>query len=242
MVQSITRWETVSWGDKIHLFQHAVERDITSFLAVGSNGETLQDNALGTALSESGLSRDEIQLIGGIQGIPEDSSDLIDQVENFLTRLSTDYLDLLFIDPKFPIDLLRSAVERLIVQGKLVEIGIYGVPGSFADPDEAFKARLSNWNFNSIAMKDLPRSSSKIPEMMWVHLDQTEPQKAALKGLAEKYDCSPEELLLAWFLQHPGHFHPVLESNDLPSLDWAAQAHHLEIIAEDWQKIPELLK
>ena len=39
IIQDITSWETNNWGDKIRLFQHCVEKDITSFLAVGPQAD-----------------------------------------------------------------------------------------------------------------------------------------------------------------------------------------------------------
>lgn len=241
VVQSITKWETVNWGEKIKLFQHAVERDITSFLAIGPHHETLQNNSLGTALSESGLSRDEIQLISGIQNAPRTSDLFVSQVEETLQHLKSDYLDLLFIDPHLPTDLVMPSIERLHSQGKVIEVGIFGDSLSYLPKDHGVKARLTSWKFGEETMNNIAASTSGVAEMIWIDMDETERYNEALKTLAEKYKHDPQEIILAWLLQHPLHFHPVIDTNSTGFMDLIARAHHLTLIEEDWQKLPDTL-
>lgn len=240
-IQSVYDWRTVSWGEKIKLFQHAVERDITSFLALGPGKEPLEDDSLGTALSESGLSRDEIQLIGGVHSSPISSKEIISQVEETISHLKTDYLDLLFVDSELAPDILMPSIERLYAQGKVVEIGLYAEAASNLQFGKGISARLRNWKFTAPNMLNLPKTTSGLTEMMWVHLEETEKFSKAVLDLSEKYEHSPQELLLAWFLQHPSHFHPVVASSSRDFMDAVMRAHHLKIIDEDWQKLPDYI-
>lgn len=248
IIQGITPWERAPWGDKIKLFQHCVERDITSFLAVGPRRETLLDNSLGTALSESGLSRDEIQLMSGMRALPNSSDDLIAQVEESLEHLKTDYLDLFFLDLRSPAEIVMPAVERLFSQGKILETGVYDLHSpSVTIPFEknSVKANLTDWKFTPAAMKSLTLKqpgTDEVTEMVWMHLQETEKYDRILEPLVQKYGHSAAEIFLSWFLQHPAHFHPVLQGNKVADIDSAAKAHHLKLIEEDWKNLPKKLE
>lgn len=248
IIQGITDWEHASWGDKIRLFQHCVEKDITSFLAVNPMRATLQDNSLGTALSESGLSRDEIQLMSGIRSVPETSDALIFQVEESLEHLKTDYLDLFFLDLDSPPEIVVPAVERLFSQGKILETGVYDLhepSGTSSIGKNSVKANLTAWKFTPAGMKSLTLKkpgTDNLTEMVWINLWETWNYDLSLKPLVQKYGHSAQEILLSWFLQHPAYFHPVIEGNKLENIDSAAKAHHLILIEEDWKNLPKIME
>ncbi|MEG9327606.1 hypothetical protein V6B16_06645 [Salinimicrobium catena] len=245
IIQDITNWETVVWGDKIKFFQHSVEKDITSFLAIGPHREILQDNSLGTALSESGLSRDEIQLIGGMNAIPKDPDELIAKVEETLNHLKTDYLDLFFLDLRTPAEMVMPAVERLFSQGKIVETGVFDLhdPSTTVPLEKnSVKASLTSWNFTSASMKTLTLKqpgTADMTEMVWINLQETEKYDRLLEPLVQKYQHNAREIFLSWFLQHPAHFHPVLQVNSIEQINSAAKAQHLKLIEEDWKNLPK---
>ena len=248
IIQGLTYWEHESYGDKINLFQHSVERDMTSFLAVGPNRETLKENSLGTALSESGLSRDEIQLLAGMTGVPNSPDDLVEQVEEILDHLKTDYLDLFFLDLKAPAEVTVPAIERLISQGKIHETGIYddNFPSQTHQIKiEAVRANLTDWKITPASMKSLTLNkptTEDLTEMVWIHLMETDKFRKPLEELSQKYELSVSELALAWFLQHPAHFHPVIKGNTVELIDSAAKAQHKKLIEEDWNNLPKKLE
>ncbi|MFD0977359.1 aldo/keto reductase [Salinimicrobium gaetbulicola] len=248
IIQGLTYWEHESYGDKIRLFQHSVERDMTSFLALGPNRETLTENSLGTALSESGLSRDEIQLLAGMTGVPNSPDDLVEQVEEILDHLKTDYLDLFFLDLKAPSEVTVPAIERLISQGKIHETGIYD-DNFTSQPQqikmEAVRANLTDWKITPASMKTLTlkmASSEDLTEMVWIHLMEIDQFGKKLDEISSKYELSGRELVLAWFLQHPAHFHPVIKGNTIALIDSAVKAQHKKIIEEDWKNLPKKLE
>ena len=251
ILQGLTYWENESYGDKIRLFQHSVERDMTSFLAIGPNRETLTENSLGTALSESGLSRDEIQLLAGMTYLPKSTDDLIAQVEEILDHLKTDYLDLLFLDLKTPSEITMPAIERLFSQGKILETGIYDLHHPINLNNSELKgaknvhANLTDWNFTSASMKSLTLNkpaSEDLTEMVWIHLMEIDKFRKPLEALSHKYELSVSELALAWFLQHPAHFHPIIKGNTVELIDSAARAQHKKLIEEDWNNLPKKLE
>lgn len=248
ILQGLTYWENESYGDKIRLFQHSVERDMTSFLAIGPNRESLHENSLGTALSESGLSRDEIQLLGGVNELPESPDALIAQVEETLDHLKTDYLDLLFLDLSSPAEITMPAVERLFSQGKILETGVYNLHNpshSISLEKNSVKANLTDWKFTPAAMKSLTLNKSvseDLTEMMWIHFMETDRFKKPLEQMSQKYQLSTQEILFSWFIQHPGHFHPVIKGNTIELIDAAFKAQHKKLIEEDWRNLPNKLE
>lgn len=248
IIQGVTYWENESYGDKIRLFQHSVERDMTSFLAVGPDRKTLTENSLGTALSESGLSRDEIQLLAGMTSPPQSSDELVEQVEEILEHLKTDFLDLYFLDLEVPAEITMPAVERLISQGKIHETGIY-VENKLTQAQQiqgkGIRANLMNWKITPASMKSLTLNtpaSEDLTEMAWTHLLEIDQFGKTLEEMSRKYELSTRELILSWFLQHPAHYHPVIKGNTVDLIDSAAKAQHKKLIEEDWNNLPKKLE
>lgn len=248
IIQGLTYWEHESYGDKIRLFQHSVERDMTSFLALGPNRETLTENSLGTALSESGLSRDEIQLLSGMTGVPNSPDELVEQVEEILEHLKTDYLDLFFLNLKAPPEITMPAIDRLISQGKVHETGFYDDNNLLELQQiqvEAIHANLTDWKITPASMKTLTlktAASEDLTEMVWIHLMEIDRFGKTLDQVSRKYELSARELALSWFLQHPAHFHPVIKGNTVELIDSAVKAQHKKLIEEDWKNLPKKLE
>lgn len=248
IIQGLTYWENESYGDKIRLFQHSVERDMTSFLAVGPDRETLTENSLGTALSESGLSRDEIQLLAGMTEVPQSADQLVEQVEQILDHLKTDFLDLFFLDLKVPEKITIPAIERLISQGKIHETGIYednGPLNAEQTKNDVFRASLHDWKITPASMKSLTlktAASVDLSEMIWTHFMEADQFGKTLEEMSNKYELSSRELTLAWLLQHPAHFYPVIKGNTVDLIDSAFKAQHKKLIEEDWKNLPKKLE
>ncbi|MGB7785839.1 MAG: aldo/keto reductase [Salinimicrobium sp.] len=243
LIWDLELWEHKPKGGKIHLFHHCVEKDITSFFIDTSEFVVTPKDSLGTALSESGLSRDEIQLIGGIRETGLDSDAIISKVEELLLNLKTDYLDLLLIDISSSYETVLPAVERLRSQGKIMETGIFEKKLEEKDLPENIEvnATFSPWKYSPAAVKllNLDRPSKEdITEMLF--LDTMEAGDE-LREMAEKYSLTPQQFLLAWLLQHPSHFHPVLKGNELQAIDAAVKAFHTTLIREDREKFPKQL-
>ena len=122
-IQNVLSWSEFPKGRMIQFLHHCVEHGITAFDNADFTGRNYIGKLFGVALSESGLSRDEIQLISKY-GAPENEGDkLIETVDNLLLDLETDYLDLLLLDYPHLTPIISDAVERLMSQGKVIEVG-----------------------------------------------------------------------------------------------------------------------
>ncbi|WP_324719683.1 hypothetical protein [Salinimicrobium sp. HB62] len=244
IIQDPSQWSSESKGSKIQLFQHCIEKDITSFLINTQKGS--YDHSLGTAFSESGLSRDEIQFIARL-GSYGDEDDIVVQVEEILQFLDTDYLDLLFLDFGLQANILLSTIQRLRARGKIVEIGILeGKPGDQTRfiKDFPASATLSTFSFSPAAVKTLTLAKEgpeETTQMLILESGNWENDHEEVKKLADKYQVRPKELLFSWLLHHKGHFHPVIDGNSEAVIDSAVKAFHTKLIEEDFKKLPEKL-
>lgn len=246
IIQDLEEWDDLSKGAKIGLFQHCVEKGITSFLINFSNSHTYGDG-LGTAFSESGLSRDEIQIIAAPKKEITKVDDLINEVEKILILMDTDYLDLLLLDFTTPYEEIIAAVEQLRAQEKVVEIGVLeekrGEKKDFLK-DFPASAVLSSFRFTPAAVKSLTLAEAapnETTQMIIPLSGDWENDNEGLKNAAEKYQLRPKELLFAWLLHHKAHFHPVIKGNSEAVIDSAVKAFQTGIIDEDLEKLPERL-
>ncbi|MGB7842607.1 MAG: aldo/keto reductase [Salinimicrobium sp.] len=245
LIWDLELWEEEPKGVKIQLFHHCVERDITSFFIDTSEFLVSPKDSLGTALSESGLSRDEIQLIGGIKETGINSEEIISKTDELLLNLKSDYLDLLLLDSSSSPEVVLPAVERLRSQGKVMETGVFKNDKIEDLPKKLeIHATHSSWKYTPAAVKmltlDRP-SSEDVTEMLFLDTIAAEAPNDKLRKMAEKYQLSQQQFLLAWLLQHPAHFHPVLKGNRQEEIDLAVKAFHTKLIREDWEKFPKQL-
>ena len=243
IIWDLELWEQKPKGAKIQLFHHCVEKDITSFYIDTSEFTISPKDALGTALSESGLSRDEIQLIGGIREENPNAEKIISKVEELLNNLKTDYLDLLLIDFSSSPKEIKSALEQLKSQGKITETGL--LKKDFRKQEEvddiSIQATLAPWKYSpaSVKMLSLERAPAEnITEMLFLELEA--PGEKTVEA-AKKYQLSGKEFVLAWLLQHPAHFHPILKGGEQEEIDAAVKAFHTTLIREDREKFPKQL-
>jgi len=135
-----------SWGknlnskEMISLINNYLEEKITTFDHADIYGAHTTEAAFGTAFKESGIDRNQIQLISkcGIKYVAENrnynikhydySADhIIWSVENSLRNLKTDYLDVLLLhrpSPLMQVEEISKAIEILKTQGKINCFGV----------------------------------------------------------------------------------------------------------------------
>lgn len=238
IIQSVNNWDKESKGVQIQLFHHAVEKNIHSFYCSSS----FSHKSTGNAFSESGLSRDEVQIIGHIDDETGSKEDLLDQVEKFLLDLKIDYLDLLVHPPNT--EVLLPALEQCRTQGKIFETASsydYGKPVTNPESQgenvifENFK--LTPANFKTLTFQGT--ASEEVPKMLFLEGELFDDHEA-LHVMAPKYDLSPAEFLYAWLFNHPANFH-LVTSGGKEHMDSLVRALHVKIIEQDWNNFPKEL-
>ena len=140
---------TMSWGqwgsqlskiEMITLMERCVLEGITSFDHADIYGGYTTEAEFGNAYAESGIVREDIQLISkcGIQYISDNRNNtvkhynyskeyIIWSAEESLKHLKTDYLDLLLLHRPSPLmhpEDIAEAVSKLKQQGKILDFGV----------------------------------------------------------------------------------------------------------------------
>jgi len=67
--------------------------------------------------------------------------------------------------------------------------------------------------------------------------EQVNRLKPVVSKLANKYNCSEDELLLAWLKKHPAGIVPVIGSSKIERVAAALKAQTIIISHEDWYKV-----
>lgn len=252
------------------LMNQAVELGITTFDHADIYGHYTTEAAFGQALAQSLGLRDQIQLISkcGIKLItpnrPEyhiksyDTSKqhILQSVDQSLSNLQTDYLDLLLLHRPSPLmdaDEVGEAFEQLKAQGKVRHFGV----SNFTAPQmELFASRFpivtnqieaSLLHLHPFLDGTLDYCQTKrFKPMAWSPLggaaffgnpDDKKVQniRKIAKKLGQKYgDSQVDQVMLAWLLQHPAGILPVLGTGRIDRLEAATAAAELKLSREDW--------
>jgi predicted oxidoreductase len=144
-----------SWGkqytkkDMISLMQHCLDNAITTFDHADIYGDYTTEADFGNAFSESGIKREDIQLISkcGIQHMSDNRSNTIKHydyskdyiiwsAETSLKHLKTEYLDLFLLHRPSPLmdpDEISEAITTLKQQGKIKSFGVSNFTPSQVD-------------------------------------------------------------------------------------------------------------
>tara|TARA_R110002110_G_scaffold180184_2_gene386141 strand:- start:9630 stop:10760 length:1131 start_codon:yes stop_codon:yes gene_type:complete len=202
-----------------------LERSINSALDHGVNfidtapvyGDGLSETVLGGILKD--LNRPKIFLASKVS--PEDTtySGVLKSVEDSLTRLQTDYLDLCQIhwpSTTVPLEDTTRALEKLVVDGKVRNIGVSNFMLSEikdtinALEDNPLASIQTEYNFfeRSIEKKLLPFCTKRdILLISYSPLSQGnmvngERQRNLLDEIAQKYNATPGQIVLRWLINH----------------------------------------
>ena len=157
-----------AWGKQlsrqqmITLMQHSLESGITTFDHADIYGDYTTETQFGAAFTESGISREKIQIISkcGIQYVGKtrnnvikhyqyDTDYIIWSAEKSIGDLNCDYLDLLLLHRPSPImhpDVIAKAVDQLMTEGKIKEFGV----SNFSPSETALISSKSSIRANQI--------------------------------------------------------------------------------------------
>lgn len=244
-IQNVCSWKGLEKGRIIQLLHHCIAHDITTFDGADFYGTNCIEKTFGTALSESGLSRDEIQLITKFEN-PDGTRNFVNTVDDILLRLRIDYLDLVLINSPAPSEELLESIERLSSQGKVLEIG--GMNAQYQSltasgiPLSAYQIRV---DFSPDSLQDLNSAeltSGNLTCLGWLELEEKADRKTnVLDQFCRKYKLTRTELFIAWILQHPAHLHPVLSFSEKDQISSTTATKDVDLNSFDWQKIKLIL-
>ena len=173
-------------------------------------------------------------------------------VENSLKNLKTDYLDVLLLHRPSPLmnpKEISEEIDKLKEEGKIKSFGV----SNFTNSQINFISKETKvlWNqiefslTNNHPMIDGTLDylqENNIGVMAWSPLgsffkEKNEKQKRInilFNELSEKYNCTHDQLLLAWILKHPANIYPVLGSTNPSRLKLAVNAIKIDLEIDDW--------
>ncbi|MDA8948322.1 aldo/keto reductase [Flavobacteriaceae bacterium] len=260
-----------AWGAQMSTSQMQAQIEkyfalgITTFDHADIYGGYTTEAEFGAGFAQSNVAREEVQFITkcGIQmpcqarPLPVKHYDYSAQhiqksVENSLSALNTDYIDLLLLhrpSPLLDVEIVTETIQKLQHQGKIKAFGISNfTPSQIALLEKEIKV---SWNQIECSLThEIPMfdgtldfmATQSIGAMSWSPLgsyfkennSQTARIKKCMNSLCEKYNCSEDQLLLSWLVSHPSKIYPVVGTTSIQRIENAIGALRIEIELTDW--------
>lgn len=181
---------------------------------------------------------------------------IIESVETSLENLATDYIDCLLIhrpDPLLNADEVAKAFTQLKQQGKVLQFGASNFRKWQVDllnsrfPVSVNQVECSLLHLEPFGDGTLDQCQQHhIIPMAWSPMgggnlfvtdDDDERNKriiAVAMYLSEKYDSTPDIILLSWLLSHPSGILPVLGTSKTKRVEAAVAATEIKLEREEW--------
>ncbi len=183
---------------------------------------------------------------------------IVSSVEQSLKNFNTDYIDCLLIhrpDPLLNAEEVTSTIEALIQSGKVLEFGVSNfLPHQSASLQQYIKLTYNQIELSLTHTAPLTDGSLEFAMqhgtdiMIWSPLGQgifagDHPKKEALLNtfnlLAQKYNCQPSQVPIAWLNQLPCKPTPIIGSTQIHRIVQAKEAMNINIEREDWYLLLE---
>jgi predicted oxidoreductase len=190
---------------------------------------------------------------------------LISSVDNSLKRLNTDYLDLFLLhrpDYLFNAEDVVQTFMKLKASGKVNHFGVSNfspsqvslLQSALDEPLVVNQIEINIHNINSLTDGTLDQCQQLgITPIAWCPLggvaysawgntfSNADEQRIEIElaEQAEKYNCLPWQLILAWLLKHPANISPIIGSTTPERIVAAKQALTIEYSHADWYRLLE---
>jgi len=181
---------------------------------------------------------------------------IIRSAERSLKNLRTDYLDCLILqcpDPLMNPQEVAEAFQSLLASGKVLAFGVSNFSVSQVELlSRWFDLRVHQIEVSITHLKPFLDGTldqclrNHILPLAWSPLgggnlfspstidEQSKRLIATASFLSEKYNCTPDLLLLSWLFSHPAGIHPVLGSSRKERIESAIKATDILLTREDW--------
>ena len=242
---------------------------ITSFDHADIYGDYQCEAMFGKALAQNPQLRQQMQLISKcnialtsnhfpnrrVKHYDTSAQYITNSVEQSLTNLHTDHLDLLMMhrpDPFMNAAATGAALDALVNSGKVRAIGVSNFSAS--EWRLLQKHMQHKLQVNQIEISLLQSQCFTDGTLVDMQLDDIQPMawsplaggalfsnnpaatrlKPLFNVLCERYDCSPDHIAVAWLLAHPANIIPVLGTNNLQRIALLDKACDIELDRETW--------
>lgn len=270
-------WKTAYWNfSKEQLLEYinqAMELGITTMDHADIYGGYSNEAKFGEALAGNSSLRKNMQIVTkcdilfNCENRPQykfhyyDTSKehILESVENSLTNLKTDYIDLLLIhrpDYLMEADEIADAFVRLRESGKVLNFGVSNfTPGQY----DLLQSRLffplitNQIRFSALQMEAFDDGTAdqcqrlRISPMAYSPLAEgrifTEDSEQAnrvrneMENIGKEFNAGIDQIALAWILKHPAGFVPILGTGKIDRLRSAVVSESIPLSREEWYRI-----
>lgn len=256
--------ETVTW------IESAIDLGITTFDHADIYGLYTNEERFGKALEIKPSLREKMELVSKCDIClvcderPENRINhynttprhIISSVEKSLTKLNTDYLDLMLLhrpDPLMDADATAGALNAMLKDGKIKHIGVSNFTPSQLNLlqsrlDQPIVTNQVECSLHHTApifdgTFDQAQQHRSSP-MFWSPFsggklfsgedEQSQRIHSALVPMREKYSANTAQIALAWLMKLPCNGLPVMGTGKTDRLKEAAEATAIELDRQDW--------
>ena len=275
MIIGVMRWGI--WGANHsesgvqNLIETSLEEGLFTFDHADIYGDYTTEELFGKAFSGMKIERKKIQLITkcGIC-LPSEKKNfplkyynyskeyIINQVDESLKNLKTDYIDLLLLHRPSPLmnpEEIAAAFGILRSSGKVRNFGVSNfTPSQFELISQYFPQLLTNQveisltetktfydgTLDQMMLKNLkPMAYSVLGSYFSEDSERTARIKAVFDELTVKYNADEAQLLLAFLLKHPAKILPIIGTSKAENIRSLKNSLSINLEIEDWFKMLE---
>jgi len=275
-IYSFWRWnnnEDLNLAKIQEVLEYVISLGINALDVSSIYGNGKIQELLGDALANLTVKREELVLFSKISNKqpqldgtylyePLTEKSILKQVDNLLSSLKTDYIDVLLIedfDPLMNVDVVASVLTSLQLRGKIKHVGVSNFN---VQQHKLFASRLSeevvtnHFELNLLQTKaledgrlDFIKEQYSKPMAFGPLADgrilQGQDAKAiairkVLSSLTEKYQSNIEQIAVAWI--HKLGALPIIGSLSKERIHNAATAGDIQLSYQDWHQIYETIK
>jgi predicted oxidoreductase len=244
------------------LIETFFEQGINTFDHADIYGAYSTEAAFGSAFSTLNIDRKEVRFISkcGIQLVNESrgvnrkhyeySAQYIrQQVEQSLNNLQTEYLDVLLLHRPSPLmdyQEIGSIVTELLKEKKINQFGVSNfTPSQISLLQKTCPVAINQVEISFVHPEALLNETLDFHQLHGIETQAWSPLgnyftltnhsiKPLTTNMAKKYECTVDQLLLAWLLKHPANIKPVIGTTNPERIQAAKMALEIHLTTEDW--------
>ena len=275
IIVGVMRWGI--WGANYSesgvqkLIETSLEEDLYTFDHADIYGGYTTEELFGNAFSEMKIDREKIQLITkcGIC-MPSEKKNfplkyynyskeyILNQVDESLKNLKTDYIDLLLLHRPSPLmnpEEIAAAFGILRSSGKVRDFGVSNFTTSQFDLISKYFPQLVT-NQVEVSLTETKAfydgtidqmMLKKLQPMAWsvmgTYFSEDSERTARIKSVFDelnlKYNAEEAQLLLAFLLKHPSKIIPIIGTSKVESIKSLKKSLQINLEIEDWFSLLE---
>jgi predicted oxidoreductase len=244
------------------LIETYFEQGINTFDHADIYGAYSTEAVFGSAFSTLNIDRKEVRFISkcGIQLVNESrrvnrkhyeySAQYIrQQVEQSLNNLQTEYLDVLLLhrpSPLMDFQEIGSIVTELLKEKKINQFGVSNFkPSQISLLQKTCPVAINQVEISFVHPEALLNETLDFHQLHGIETQAWSPLgnyftltnhsiKPLPTNMAKKYECTVDQLLLAWLLKHPANIKPVIGTTNPERIQAAKMALEIHLTTEDW--------